>query len=329
MTSVGIKVGGAWAVLDQQQEQHKAVITELCHQLTCLQTSHEQLFQNYDQLQLQHKKLVDDNARTVDKLKHNQDLLSGATNQSETSKFLFQELEVVKQDEISQLRQIIRDHQDTAVGNKAACKAQLQALETQVAELRQIIDSSMHTKRASTLKLETAMNALNLSKGDARRFIEELQAVKGKVEELTAERDKAMSEHVIVRQQRDCHADHAQLLVKEIKRLQSQLQALQLQQSQAAAALQSSMEKQPCRKQQGGRKPAGGAVEMKTSEGTVPKEDDGDSQTSVKSFDGRDVKNALHKKPFDLSKGSRHKQDVSSNAILKQAQQLRAASRTN
>ncbi|KAL0030060.1 hypothetical protein WJX79_004179 [Trebouxia sp. C0005] len=286
MTSVGIKVGGAWAVLDQQQEQHKAVITELCHQLTCLQTSHEQLFQNYDQLQLQHKKLVDDNARTVDKLKHNQDLLSGATNQSETSKFLFQELEVVKQDEISQLRQIIRDHQDTAVGNKAACKAQLQALETQVAELRQIIDSSMHTKRASTLKLETAMNALNLSKGDARRFIEELQAVKGKVEELTAERDKAMSEH-------------------------------------------SSMEKQPCRKQQGGRKPAGGAVEMKTSEGTVPKEDDGDSQTSVKSFDGRDVKNALHKKPFDLSKGSRHKQDVSSNAILKQAQQLRAASRTN
>lgn len=35
-----------------------------------------------------------------------------------------------------------------------------------------IIDSSMHTKRASTLKLETAMNALNLSKGDAKRFIE-------------------------------------------------------------------------------------------------------------------------------------------------------------
>ena len=79
---------------------------------------------------------------------------------------------MVKQDEISQLRQIIHDLQDTAVSNKAACKAQLQALEKQVAELRHIIDSSMHTKRASTLKLETAMNALNLSKGDARRFIE-------------------------------------------------------------------------------------------------------------------------------------------------------------
>jgi len=33
MTSVGVKVGGAWAVLDQQQEQHKAVITELCRQV--------------------------------------------------------------------------------------------------------------------------------------------------------------------------------------------------------------------------------------------------------------------------------------------------------
>ncbi len=146
--------------------------------------------------------------------------------------------------------------------------------------------------------------------------------MKGKVEELTAERDKALSEHVIVRQQRDCHADHAQLLVKESKRLQSQLQALQLQQSQAAAALQSSMEKQD------GRKPAGSTVKMKTSEGMVPRECDGDSQTSVKGFDGHDVKNALHKKPFDLSKGSRHKQDVSSKAILKQAQQMRAASRT-
>ena len=79
---------------------------------------------------------------------------------------------MVKQDEVSQLRQIIDSHQDTAESNKAACKAQLQVLEKQVAELRHIIDSSMHTKRASTLKLETAMNALNLSKGDAKRFIE-------------------------------------------------------------------------------------------------------------------------------------------------------------
>ena len=79
---------------------------------------------------------------------------------------------MVKQDEVSQLRQIIHNHEDTAVSNTAACKAQLQVLEQQVAELRHIIESSMHTKRASTLKLETAMNALNLSKGDARRFIE-------------------------------------------------------------------------------------------------------------------------------------------------------------
>lgn len=47
-------------------------------------------------------------------------------------------------------------------------------LEQQIVELREIIDASMHTKRASTLKLETAMNALNLSKGDAKRFIEVL-----------------------------------------------------------------------------------------------------------------------------------------------------------
>ena len=154
------------------------------------------------------------------------------------------------------------------------------------------------------------------------QWLQELQAVKGKVEELTAERDKAMSKHVIVQQQRDCHADHAQLLVKECKRLRSQLQALQLQSSQAGAALQSSMEKQD------GRKPADSTVKMKTSERMVPREDDSNSQTPVKGFDGHDVKNALHKKPFDLSNGSRHKPDVSSTAILKQAQQMRAASRT-
>ncbi len=147
--------------------------------------------------------------------------------------------------------------------------------------------------------------------------------MKGKVEELTAERDKAMSEHVIVQQQRDCHANHAQLLVKETKRLQSQLHALQLQHSKAAAAVQSSMDKLD------GKKPAGGTVKMKPSEGMVPREDDGDSQTSVKGFNGHDIKNALHKKPFDLSKGSRHKQDVSTKAILNQAQQMRAASQTN
>lgn len=56
--------------------------------------------------------------------------------------------------------------------NRAAHQAQLQVIEHQNEELRETIDSSMHTKRASTLKLETAMNALNLSKGDAKRFIE-------------------------------------------------------------------------------------------------------------------------------------------------------------
>ncbi|DBA94111.1 hypothetical protein WJX77_004328 [Trebouxia sp. C0004] len=329
MTSVGVKVGGAWAVLDQQQEQRKAVITELCRQLTCLQTSHEQLSRNYDQLQLQHKQVVEDNARTGDTVRHYQDLLSDTTNQLETSKFLNQELEVTKQDEVCQLRQTIQDHQETAGSNKAAHQAQLQVLVKQIDELRDIIDSSMHTKRASTLKLETAMNALNLSKGDARRFIEELQAVKGKVEQLTSERDKALSENVIVRQQRSCHADHAQLLIKENKRLLLQLQALRQQHSEATAALQSSMEKQVCTKQQDGRKPAGSTVKMTTFEGMVPREEDGDCQTYAKGFDGHDIRNVLHKKPFDLSKGSRNKQDVSSNAILKKAQQMRAASRTN
>ncbi len=79
---------------------------------------------------------------------------------------------MAKQDEVCQLRQIIQDHQDKAGSNKAAHQTQLQVLEKQVDELREIIGSSMHTKRASMLKLETAMNALNLSKGDARRFIE-------------------------------------------------------------------------------------------------------------------------------------------------------------
>ena len=59
-------------------------------QLTFLQTSHEQLSQKYDQLQLQHQKLVDDSARTGGRLRHYQDLLSDTTNQLETSKFLHQ-----------------------------------------------------------------------------------------------------------------------------------------------------------------------------------------------------------------------------------------------
>ncbi len=83
-----------------------------------------------------------------------------------------QELEVTKQEEACSLKQTVQDVQDAATSREAAHQAQLHALEKQVVELREIIDSSMHTKRASTLKLETAMNALNLSKGGAKRFIE-------------------------------------------------------------------------------------------------------------------------------------------------------------
>lgn len=85
-----------------------------------------------------------------------------------------QELEVAKQEEECHLRQTIQDLEDAAVSSQAVCQGQLHVLEQQIVELREIIDASMHTKRASTLKLETAMNALNLSKGDAKRFIEVL-----------------------------------------------------------------------------------------------------------------------------------------------------------
>lgn len=85
-----------------------------------------------------------------------------------------QELEVAKQEVECHLRQTIQDLEDAAVSSQAVYQGQLHVLEQQIVELREIIDASMHTKRASTLKLETAMNALNLSKGDAKRFIEVL-----------------------------------------------------------------------------------------------------------------------------------------------------------
>ena len=62
--------------------------------------------------------------------------------------------------------------QHDAASTKQAHQQQVQALEKQSKELREIVTASMHTKRASTIKLETAMNALNLSKGNAARFIE-------------------------------------------------------------------------------------------------------------------------------------------------------------
>ena len=83
-----------------------------------------------------------------------------------------QELQVSKEEEASSLNEKVQDLEGAAAKLEVASQLQLKRLERQVAELRDIIDSSMHTKRASTLKLETAMNALNLSKGDAKRFIQ-------------------------------------------------------------------------------------------------------------------------------------------------------------
>lgn len=83
-----------------------------------------------------------------------------------------QELEASKEVELSQLEQAVCDREEAAASSHTASQVHIRQLEQQVAELRDIIDSSMHTKRSSTLKLETAMNALNLSKGDATRFIQ-------------------------------------------------------------------------------------------------------------------------------------------------------------
>ena len=45
-------------------------------------------------------------------------------------------------------------------------------LRKQQAELREIIDSSLHSRRAVTLKLDTTMHALNMSKGEAQQFLQ-------------------------------------------------------------------------------------------------------------------------------------------------------------
>ena len=45
-------------------------------------------------------------------------------------------------------------------------------LRKQQAELRDIIDSSLHSRRAVTLKLDTTMHALNMSKGEAQQFLQ-------------------------------------------------------------------------------------------------------------------------------------------------------------
>ena len=79
---------------------------------------------------------------------------------------------MAKQDSIMQLEHSTQQMQHDIASLQEACQQQVQSLKQQNSELREIIAASMHTKRASTIKLETAMNALNLSKGNAARFIE-------------------------------------------------------------------------------------------------------------------------------------------------------------
>lgn len=144
------------------------------------------------------------------------------------------------------------------------------------------------------------------------------------MEQLTAERDKARSESVTVQQQRDCHADHAQLLVKENRRLSAQLQTLRLQQSQPGPA-QLSVRTSSQHSKADMQSKAGVAASQQTQgiAAALPVED----KSRSKHFNGSDVKNVLHKKPFDLSKGSMPQARHSSQAVLMQAQQIRAESR--
>lgn len=91
---------------------------------------------------------------------------------SSVRRLVLQELSVTKQESITQLETCMQQMQHDAASSKQAHQQQAQTLEKQNRELHEIIAATMHTKRASTIKLETAMNALNLSKGNAARFIE-------------------------------------------------------------------------------------------------------------------------------------------------------------
>lgn len=150
--------------------------------------------------------------------------------------------------------------------------------------------------------------------------VQELQAVKGKVEQLTAERDAALSDIVTVRQQRDCHADHAQLLVKENKRVSTQLQMLRLQHSQPEAVqLKIVSPLQP--------KGTGMQCKQRTLASCQTQSVSAESPSihnRKKQFDGSNARNVLHNKPFNLSKGSMKGASNSSQTVLMQAQQLRA-----
>lgn len=141
------------------------------------------------------------------------------------------------------------------------------------------------------------------------------------MEQLTAERDRALSESATVQQQRDCHADHAQLLVKENRRLSTQLQMLRLQQSQPDAAQlkgvsslhHSKTDLQSKHRVPESRQTQGVAASLHVTQ-----------KSRNKGFNGSDSKNVLHKRPFDLSKGSMQKAKNNPQAVLMQAQQIRA-----
>ena len=69
--------------------------------------------------------------------------------------------------------QLQLDEKDAQLTQQAdSHQKELATLQQQNTELKQILDSSMHSKRSVTLKLETAMHALNLSKEDAGRFLQ-------------------------------------------------------------------------------------------------------------------------------------------------------------
>lgn len=165
-----------------------------------------------------------------------------------------------------------------------------------------------------------ARKCIPISYAEILTTVQELQAVKGKVEQLTAERDAARSDIVTVRQQRDCHADHAQLLVKENKRLSTQLQMLRLQQGQPdAVQLDAVSPLQPKKIGMQCKRRTVASCQTQSVSAEPPS-----VHNRKKHFDGSNVRNVLHNKPFDLSKGSMQQASNNLQAVLMQAQQLRA-----
>ena len=62
--------------------------------------------------------------------------------------------------------------QESLAAQAASHNEEAAELRKQLAELREIIDSSLHSRRAATLKLDTTMHALNMSKGEAQQFLQ-------------------------------------------------------------------------------------------------------------------------------------------------------------